>query len=64
MVEVLGGVLVLIPWTPTAGLALLASTMAAAAVILVFAIGRPADSIVSGCFFIALAAFWWRRRSR
>src|ERR1019366_6297087 len=50
--EVLGGVLVLISWTATAGLALLACTMAAA------------DSIFSGIFFIALSAFWWSRRSR
>ena len=62
--EVLAGVLVLISWTATAGLALLACTMAAAALILAFVIGRPADSIFSGIFFIALSAFWWSRRSR
>jgi putative oxidoreductase len=62
-VEVLGGILVLIPWTVTVGLALLACTMASAALILVFVIGRPADSVVSAGFFIALAAFWWNRRS-
>src|ERR1022692_2683866 len=50
--EVLAGVLVLISWTATAGLALLACTMAAA------------DSIFSGIFFIALSALWWSRRSR
>jgi hypothetical protein len=38
--------------------------MAAAVLILVFVIGRPADSIFAGCFFMALAAFWWNRRSR
>ena len=63
LVEVLGGVLVLIPWTVTAGLALLACTMATAVLILVFVIGRPADSIFSGVFFVGLAAFWWNRRS-
>ena len=63
VVEILGGVLVLVPWTVTAGLALLASTMAAAALILTFVIGRPADSIISGGIFIGLAAFWWNRRS-
>lgn len=63
VVEVLGGVLVLVPWTVTAGLALLACTMAAAALILVFVIGRPGDSIVSVGCFISLAAFWWSRRS-
>jgi len=64
VVEVVGGVLVLIPWTVTAGLALLACTMVSAVLILVFVIGRPADSIFSGVIFMALAAFWWNRRSR
>jgi|ERR1035438_1544210 putative oxidoreductase len=64
VVEVLGGVLVLIPWTATAGLALLACTMAAAVLILVLVIGRAADSIFAGVLFVALAAFWWNRRSR
>src|ERR1035441_4275993 len=41
VVEVLGGVLVLIPRTVTAGLALLACTMASAALILTFVLGRP-----------------------
>ncbi len=50
VVEVLGGVLVLIPWTVTAGLALLACTMASAALILTLVLGRPGDSIVSGLF--------------
>lgn len=61
--EVLGGVLVLIPWTVTAGLALLACAMTGAVLILVFVIGRPADSIVAAVFFIGLAAFWWSRRN-
>ena len=59
-----GCVLVLIPWTTTAGLALLACTMAATVVILVFVIGRLADNIVSGGFLIGVAAFWWSRRNR
>src|ERR1017187_5473035 len=58
VVEVLGGVLVLIPWTVTAGLALLACTMASAALILTFVLGRPGDSIISGAFFLGLAAFY------
>jgi uncharacterized membrane protein YphA (DoxX/SURF4 family) len=62
VVEVLGGVLVLIPWTTTAGLILLACIMLSAALILIFVIGRPADSIVSGMFFLGLVAFWWSRR--
>jgi len=64
VVEVLGGMLVLIPWTVTAGLALLACTMASAFLILTFVLGRPGDCIVSGAFFIGLAAFYWSRRSR
>jgi putative oxidoreductase len=64
VVEILGGVLVLIPWTVTPGVALLACTMASAALILTFVLGRPADSVVSILIFIALAAFWWNRRSR
>ena len=62
VVEVLGAVLVLIPWTVTAGLALLACTMAAAALIVLFVIGRPADSVFPAIFFIGLAAFYWNRR--
>ena len=54
----------MIPWTATAGLALLACTMAAAVFILVFVLGHPADAIVSGGFLIGLTAFWWSRRSR
>jgi uncharacterized membrane protein YphA (DoxX/SURF4 family) len=55
VVEVLGGILVLIPRTATTGLALLACTMAGAVLILIFVIGRPADSIFAGIFFIALS---------
>jgi uncharacterized membrane protein YphA (DoxX/SURF4 family) len=64
VVELLGGVLVLIPSTARTGLALLAATMAVAALVLDFVVGRPADSIISTGFFIGLAAFWWTRRSR
>jgi len=64
VVEIIGGILVLIPWTVTVGLSLLACTMASAALILVFVIGRPADSIFSGGIFVALAFFWWNRRNR
>jgi uncharacterized membrane protein YphA (DoxX/SURF4 family) len=62
VVEVAGGVLVLIPWTVTAGLALLACTMASAALILAFVVGRPEDSVFSGAFLIGLMFFWWNRR--
>ncbi len=62
VVEILGGLLVLVPQTARIGLALLASTMAAAALILDFLIRRPADSIISTGFFLMLAAMWWARR--
>ena len=62
VVEVLGGVLVLIPWTVTAGLAVLAVTMTGAVVILMFVIGRPADCVFAGILLIALTAFGWSRR--
>jgi putative oxidoreductase len=61
-VEVLGSLLVLIPRTVTAGLALLACTMASAALILAFVIGRPGDSIFPWVFFVALSVFWLSRR--
>ena len=63
VVEVLGGVLVLIPWTTTAGLALLACTMASAVLILVFVLQRPADCIFAAGILIALVAFWRSRRA-
>jgi putative oxidoreductase len=61
-IEILGGVLVLIPWTATAGLALLASTMAGAVLILVFVLGRPADSVFAALLCMALTGFGWTRR--
>jgi putative oxidoreductase len=64
VVEILGGTLVLIPWAAAIGLALLACTMASAALILIFVIGRPADSLFSAAIFTALAVFWWNRRSQ
>jgi uncharacterized membrane protein YphA (DoxX/SURF4 family) len=64
VVEILGGLLVLIPWTVTAGLALLACTMGSAALILIFVIGRPADSFISLPLFIALTLYGWNRRNR
>jgi len=62
-VEILGGVLVFIPWTVSVGLALLTSTMASAALILVFVVHRPQDSVFSGVLLIGLTAYWWNRRN-
>jgi len=64
VVEVVGGLLVLIPRTALVGLAILACTMAGAALILMFVIGRPADSIFPGIYLIGLAAIGCSRRSR
>jgi hypothetical protein len=44
---------------PAPGLVLLASIMAAAALISVFILGRPADGIFPGVFFAARAAITW-----
>ncbi len=63
VVEVLGGLLVLIPQTARTGLALLALTMGSAALIVALRLGRPADAIVSTLLCLALSAFWWTRRS-
>jgi putative oxidoreductase len=63
VVEVLGGVLVLIPWTVTAGLALLVCTMASASLIWIFVLGQPANSIITGVFCVGLVLFWLNRRS-
>ena len=63
VVEILGAVMLLIPRAVWVGLALLAATMASAAAILIFAIGRPADSVVSVMFFIGQTAVGLSRRN-
>lgn len=62
VVEVLGGVLALIPWTVSVGLALLACTMLGAVVIDVFVIGDALFCIFPGAFLIGLVAVWLSRR--
>jgi uncharacterized membrane protein YphA (DoxX/SURF4 family) len=62
VVEIAGGVLVLIPWTVTAGLALLACTMAAATLLWATVLGQPANGIITGAFCTALVLFWLNRR--
>ena len=62
VVEILGGLLVLVPWTVTAGLALLACTMFSAALIWIFVLGQGANAIIPGAFGIALLLFWLNRR--
>jgi hypothetical protein len=43
--------------------ALLACTMAAAALILAFVAGRPQDASFPAPFFIGRIVFWWNRRN-
>jgi uncharacterized membrane protein YphA (DoxX/SURF4 family) len=64
IVEIAGGVLVLIPWTVTLGLAVLACTMLGAVLTVVFVLGQPADTIMSGGILIGLVVFWRSRRTR
>jgi uncharacterized membrane protein YphA (DoxX/SURF4 family) len=64
VVEVLGGLLLLTPWTVSGGLGLLGCTMASAALIQIFVIGRPADAIPAAAIFLGLLAYWWNRRKR
>ena len=64
VVEILGAARVLVPWTVTAGLALLACTIASAALLLIFVVGHPADSVFSGTLFILLGLFGWNRRKQ
>ena len=63
IVEMLGGLLVLIPRTATIGLALLGSTMAAAGLIWIFVMHQPGNCVIPLAFFLGLGAFWFSRRS-
>ncbi len=60
--EMLGAVLVLIPWTVTAGLVLLACTMAGAALIHILVMRHPFNAILPLAFLAVLIAFWRSRR--
>jgi len=63
IVEVGGAILVLIPRAVSAGLALLGCTMATAALILIFVLHRPWDSVFSLGLFVALTVLFLSRRS-
>ncbi len=62
VVEMLGGLLVLVPRTVTAGLALLAVTMLGAAVC--NALTHPSFIPIPLVFSIVLAGLWFSRRNR
>ena len=62
IVEILGGVLVAIPQTVTAGLGLLVCTMGCAALIDLFVIGHPEFSMIPGGICVALVVFYLHRQ--
>lgn len=62
VVEILGALLVLVPWTVEAGLALLACTMAGAVLIITFLIHRPQDRVFSVALLIVWSVYWWHHR--
>lgn len=57
VVEIAGAVLVLIPRTATAGLLVLAATMAGAAAIVAVVLHAPSDALFPGFIMLALVAF-------
>ncbi len=63
LVEVLGGILLLVPWTATIGLALLACAMLGAMVTWLFIIGPPINAIFPGIFLAGLIAVYVSRRN-
>jgi putative oxidoreductase len=60
IVEIIGGLLVLIPRTALIGLLVLSATMAGAVVILCL-LGHAADALFPGFFFAVIAAMAWAR---
>jgi putative oxidoreductase len=60
VVEVLGAALLLIPRTVLIGVALLAATMASAAVIVFFVLGQPGESLFPALILAGLLALGWR----
>jgi len=61
VVEITGALLVLVPRTAVIGLALLATTMAAAVLIFLMVLGRPADSLFPGAFCVLLTVLAWKK---
>jgi putative oxidoreductase len=61
-VEILGGVLVMIPRIAFLGFAMLACTMLGAAGFLIFAIGSAASAILPAVIFLVLVTLGWRER--
>ncbi len=63
-VEILGGLLTVVPRTALVGIGMLACTMAGAAAIWVYPMGQPGNSIVGAVFCLGLSGYWWTLRSR
>jgi hypothetical protein len=64
VVEVLGALLVAIERTAVIGLAMLATTMLGAVLIVAFKMHAPADSLFPGVFLVALVIIGWFRLRR
>jgi putative oxidoreductase len=64
VVEILGGVLLLTPWTVAAGLALLVCTMGSATLLWASVLGQPANCIITGAFCVGLVLFWLNRSGK
>jgi putative oxidoreductase len=60
VVEVVGAALILIPRTVLIGVALLAVTMASAAVIVFVVLGQPGESLFPALIFVGLIALGWK----
>jgi len=63
-VEVLGAALILIPRTVLIGVALLAVTMAGAAVIVFFVLGQRGESLFPALIFLGVLALGWKHWNR
>ena len=65
VVEVVGGLLVLIPRVALIGLALLMATMLGAVVILAFVLKQPGNSVFPGFFLVGLigVTVWARKKA-
>ena len=64
LVEILGAALILIPRTVLIGVALLAVSMASAAVIVFFVLGQHGDSLFPALIFLGLLALGFKQWNR
>lgn len=61
VIEIVGGLLVIIPQTAVIGVTILALTMAGAVLILAFGVGQAANSIFPGILFLGLTGLLFRQ---